>query len=341
MIPFRLIAGLALSLAAVTGAQAADTYPARPIRLIATFGPGSSIDIIARLVAQAPGRAAGPAGDRREQARRRRRPGHRHRRQVGKDGYTIGFASAGPITVNPNARKKMPYDPAQGSGAGCAGGDGTERHPGQSVHPGDEPEGADRLHQGQSEQGQLRLGRRGHQRPISPASCSSICPRPRSCTCPTRATAMRSPTPWAGRTQMVISGVPPILSFVKSGQLRALAVAGHQAFAPAAGRPHCRRSRPAWRGKRRLVRHCRACRHAAGDPGSSSRRDHQGREQPGNPGEIRRPGHCSLGGQPGGLRQAHGGRVRAFQGIVQADQPGHGLKASCRAPLSSQAPAGW
>lgn len=30
----------------------AETYPARPVRLIASFGPGSTVDLIARVMAQ-------------------------------------------------------------------------------------------------------------------------------------------------------------------------------------------------------------------------------------------------------------------------------------------------
>lgn len=30
----------------------AEVYPARPVRLIASFGPGSTVDLIARVVAQ-------------------------------------------------------------------------------------------------------------------------------------------------------------------------------------------------------------------------------------------------------------------------------------------------
>ena len=111
MISFRLIAGLALSLAAFSSAQAADSYPARPIRLIATFGPGSSIDIIARLVAKPLGEQLGQPVIVENKSGAGGDLGTDLVAKSAKDGYTIGFASAGPITVNPNARSRMPYDP--------------------------------------------------------------------------------------------------------------------------------------------------------------------------------------------------------------------------------------
>ena len=108
MIFFRLIAGLALGLAAVTSAQAADSYPARPIRLIATFGPGSSIDIIARLVAKPLGEQLGQPVIVENKPGAGGDLGTDLVAKSAKDGYTIGFASAGPITVNPNPPTKMP-----------------------------------------------------------------------------------------------------------------------------------------------------------------------------------------------------------------------------------------
>jgi tripartite-type tricarboxylate transporter receptor subunit TctC len=42
-----------LLLTALAGAQAADTYPSRPIRLIVAFAPGGVADVMGRLIAQA------------------------------------------------------------------------------------------------------------------------------------------------------------------------------------------------------------------------------------------------------------------------------------------------
>ena len=106
----RLLIGLGLALGAVLATAQPASYPAKPIKLIATYGPGSSIDIIARLVAKPLSEQLG------QPVIVENRPGAGGDlgtnivAKAEKDGYTIGFASAGPITVNPNARKKMPYD---------------------------------------------------------------------------------------------------------------------------------------------------------------------------------------------------------------------------------------
>jgi tripartite-type tricarboxylate transporter receptor subunit TctC len=91
-------------------AMAADAYPSKPIRFVVPFAPGGSTDLLARFLAQhlpatlgqtvvvdnRPG-AGGVVGA--ELASR-----------APADGYTIVLGSAGPLTINPNIRKKVPYD---------------------------------------------------------------------------------------------------------------------------------------------------------------------------------------------------------------------------------------
>lgn len=111
-----LLAAGALMFLGFSPVRAADdvaSYPNRPIRLIGTFAPGSSVDIISRVVGQRmaeylhqpvqveprPGAGGDIATDLVAKSP--------------KDGYTIGMASPGPLTVNPLLRRRMPYDPVK------------------------------------------------------------------------------------------------------------------------------------------------------------------------------------------------------------------------------------
>ena len=69
------IARLYLVFASVAQLAAAQTYPSQPIRLIAPFPPGGSVDIMARLIADPLGAQLGSDRDRQPQ---RRLGQHRH-----------------------------------------------------------------------------------------------------------------------------------------------------------------------------------------------------------------------------------------------------------------------
>ncbi|ADP18025.1 extra-cytoplasmic solute receptor family protein 125 [Achromobacter xylosoxidans A8] len=224
MISYRLIAGLALSLAAFTSAQAADAYPARPIRLIATFGPGSSIDIIARLVAKPLSEQLGQPVIVENKPGAGGDLGTDIVAKSAKDGYTIGFASAGPITVNPNARKKMPYDALKDLAPVALVATGPNVilvNPSIPVTNLKELIAYIKANPNKVNYASAGVGTSGHIagelfQHLSKTEILHV---------PYKGNSDAITDTLGGRTQMVISGVPPILSFVKSGQLRALAVA--------------------------------------------------------------------------------------------------------------------
>ena len=108
---FAILVGIAL-FAAANGLQA-QAWPSKPIRLIAPFPPGSSIDIIARLIADPMGQALGTT------VVIENKPGAGGNLGVDavvkapKDGYTIGIGARGPLAINPFLVDGMPYDPVK------------------------------------------------------------------------------------------------------------------------------------------------------------------------------------------------------------------------------------
>jgi len=92
-------------------AAAADNYPSRPIRLIVSFPPGGSTDVMARAIQPYLERGlgqpivienrSGAGGVTGIEAVARSVP----------DGYTIGIGGAGALAVNLSLKEKMPYDP--------------------------------------------------------------------------------------------------------------------------------------------------------------------------------------------------------------------------------------
>jgi tripartite-type tricarboxylate transporter receptor subunit TctC len=98
---------LALSLPAFTQ----EAWPAKPIRMIVPFPPGSSPDLIARMVNERLGQALG------QPVVVENRPGASGMVGTGAvakaapDGYTMGLSIPGPLAVNTVLMQKMEYDP--------------------------------------------------------------------------------------------------------------------------------------------------------------------------------------------------------------------------------------
>ncbi|WER49647.1 tripartite tricarboxylate transporter substrate binding protein [Cupriavidus sp. WKF15] len=105
----------ACTMAAVPGlpAYAADTYPAKPIRLIVPFPPGGAPDTFSREIGQQLSRdlkwtiiidnKPGAGGNLGVEAAAKASP----------DGYTLVFGQTSNLAINPSLYKKLPYDPAK------------------------------------------------------------------------------------------------------------------------------------------------------------------------------------------------------------------------------------
>jgi len=95
----------------VAPCAAAESYPARPIRLIVPYPPGGTTDYVAREVAQKLSEAWG------QQVVVDNRPGAATViglsivAKAAPDGYTVGFATSAALAVSPALGIKMPFDP--------------------------------------------------------------------------------------------------------------------------------------------------------------------------------------------------------------------------------------
>jgi tripartite-type tricarboxylate transporter receptor subunit TctC len=103
--------GLVAVLSFAAGARAQETWPQRPVRFIVTLGPGSGVDIGARLLAdRLPARWGKPVVV-------ENRPGADGLVAIqafvnANDDHTLLFTPAGSFTVHPLQYEKLPYVPA-------------------------------------------------------------------------------------------------------------------------------------------------------------------------------------------------------------------------------------
>ena len=111
----RLAAALAaaftlLSVTLATGAHA-QAWPAKPIRFVVPFGPGSATDNLARIVANELSPILGQPVVIENRAGADGAIGGTTVARAAPDGYTFLFGSNSPLSVVPHMRKEPPYDP--------------------------------------------------------------------------------------------------------------------------------------------------------------------------------------------------------------------------------------
>ena len=90
----------------------AQSYPAKPIKLIVPFAPGGGTDIVARILAQNLSESLGQPVVVDNRAGADGRIGTQMIVRAAPDGYTIGMAAPGPLTLG-RALYDLPYDPGK------------------------------------------------------------------------------------------------------------------------------------------------------------------------------------------------------------------------------------
>ena len=109
---FGFIAFLTLmSVAGSPGTAVGQRYPAKPIRMIVPFGPGTTTDIISRLVGSSLGNELGQALIIENRPGAGGSMGTNAAAKAAADGYTLVMGTVGTHAINVGLYPQLPYDP--------------------------------------------------------------------------------------------------------------------------------------------------------------------------------------------------------------------------------------
>ncbi|WP_207538287.1 Bug family tripartite tricarboxylate transporter substrate binding protein [Sabulicella rubraurantiaca] len=90
-----------------------DEFPSRPIRLVVAYPPGNVSDLVARFVAERMMPVLGQPVVVDNRGGAGGTIGTEHIARSASDGYTVGIANAGPLTIAPSLYPNLPYDPVR------------------------------------------------------------------------------------------------------------------------------------------------------------------------------------------------------------------------------------
>ena len=218
-----VVAAALVCMSTVVGYAAAQTYPAKAVRVIAPFPAGGSSDLVARIVSQKLSEVTG------QQFLVDNRPGAggtlgtELAAKAAPDGYTLTIGNLSPLAVNPHLFRKLPYDPIRDFTSISLLAVGTTVlvvHPSLPVRS-----VKDLVALAKARPGQLNFGSGGSGTPAhlvgelfkSMAHVNIV-------HVPYKGTGQSINDLIAGQIQLVFASMPVGLPHVKSGRLRALAV---------------------------------------------------------------------------------------------------------------------
>ena len=216
-----LLTALALSLGATASAQ--QNWPTKPIRLVVPFTPGGSSDILARAIGQKLTESLGQSVIIENVAGAGGSVGSDKVAKSPADGYTLLMGHIGTLAVNPAIYPKLPYDPVKDFTpvAWVANVPNV-----LVVHPSVPARNLKELiTYAKSKPGKLNYGSGGNG---SAAQLATEYLKMQTQTfmvhVPYRGTAPSVNDLVAGQIDVLFTGAPALIPFIKSGQMRALAV---------------------------------------------------------------------------------------------------------------------
>jgi tripartite-type tricarboxylate transporter receptor subunit TctC len=109
----RALVALAAALSAVVAAPAFAAYPEKPVTIVVPFPPGGSTDTIARMLGTKLSAALGQSFVVDNKPGATGAIGAAQVKRAAADGYTLLVASIGVYATNPFLQKNLPYDPAK------------------------------------------------------------------------------------------------------------------------------------------------------------------------------------------------------------------------------------
>ena len=104
-----LLAGLLSAAALPAAAQA--SWPSKPIRIVVPYGPGSSPDVLVRLISDKLGKSLGQTVIVENRAGAGGNTGTDYVAKAAPDGYTFLVSTNGPLVYSTVFNPKLPYDP--------------------------------------------------------------------------------------------------------------------------------------------------------------------------------------------------------------------------------------
>jgi len=222
-------------LAALASEAQAQAYPVKPVRMIVPFAPGGNTDIIARIVVPGMSKALGQQIVIENRGGAGSMIGTDVAAKSPPDGYTLLMVSAAHV-INPAMVKKLPFDPVKSFAAISKVADVPSAlvvHPSLPVKSVKELVALAKANPGRLNYSSAGRGSIGHLSAELLASMTRI----KMTHVPYKGAGPAVVDAMAGHVELLISSMPAVIGFARSGRLRMIAQGGEKRSPAAADVP--------------------------------------------------------------------------------------------------------